>query len=129
MEKRDVEPFLRDLMKKNEELRTMKIILLGNGRIGKITLVRAFKNILNTASSEVRSSAILILQFEINKYNWSTTGSYYKHSGNLDNVNLARRDVTLFDFAGQMEYTATHQFFLSSLVCIVIKLIFSMCVI
>lgn len=41
----------------------------------------------------------------------------------LDTFNVAGGEVTLFDFAGQLEYTATHQFFLSSQVCIFMLLI------
>lgn len=53
IEKDDIGPFLLDLMKKSEEWRALKIVVLGNGRIGKTTLIKAVKGILNLSSSEV----------------------------------------------------------------------------
>jgi GTPase SAR1 family protein len=32
----------------------------------------------------------------------------------IERINLGGGDVTIWDFAGQIEYTATHQFFLST---------------
>lgn len=46
MKKEDIPQFLADLQKSSEELRAMKLMVLGDGRIGKTTLLNAMKRIL-----------------------------------------------------------------------------------
>lgn len=73
----------------NQEWRAMKMIVFGSERIGKTTFVTALKE-----------STIV-----------STVGIDCKK------MKISRGQVTVMDFAGQMEYTVTHQFFLSNEVC------------
>lgn len=47
IEQKHIESFLVDLMKKGEEWRSLKLVVLGNGQIGKTTLIRAIKQLLN----------------------------------------------------------------------------------
>lgn len=54
----DIESVFQELIKSSEEWRALKLVVLGNGRIGKITLIRAIKQQLNNNINEVR---VLIL--------------------------------------------------------------------
>jgi hypothetical protein len=51
--KEDMESFLKELMASSEPLRSMKLVVLGNGQIGKTTLLHAMKNILSPNSKQV----------------------------------------------------------------------------
>lgn len=42
----EVEPFLRDVMTRSEPWNSLKLIILGHGRIGKTTLLHSIKDIL-----------------------------------------------------------------------------------
>ena len=44
-----------------------------------------------------------------------------------ETINLGGGQVSVWDFAGQIEYTATHQFFLSVEVIFSIQCLFSLC--
>ncbi len=50
----DITKFMKELMKNSSEWKTMKIVILGHGRIGKTTLLRALKSQL-AQHSTVRS--------------------------------------------------------------------------
>ena len=47
LNKFDIKPFLKDLMKNSEPWRAMKLVVLGNGRIGKTTMLHSLKKLVN----------------------------------------------------------------------------------
>eukprot|EP00026_Physarum_polycephalum_P001439 Phypoly_transcript_01440.p1 GENE.Phypoly_transcript_01440~~Phypoly_transcript_01440.p1 ORF type:complete len:1130 (-),score=207.03 Phypoly_transcript_01440:9-3374(-) len=92
---RDVRAFVTELMKSSEELRAMKLVVLGNGRIGKTTLLHAMQKILDPNFQQKPEDIE------------STVGI------DCGSFNLANGHISVWDFAGQLEYTATHAFFLT----------------
>lgn len=54
----DIKEFLSQLMKSGEEFRAMKLVVLGNGRIGKTTLLHTIKKILDESFDKVRIETI-----------------------------------------------------------------------
>jgi hypothetical protein len=62
MKKEDIQEFIKDLMKSSNELRAMKLVVLGDGRIGKTTLLNSMKLILDPDSHKV-SSLIFMTSF------------------------------------------------------------------
>jgi hypothetical protein len=63
MKEEDIQEFMEDLMKSSDELRAMKLVVLGDGRIGKTTLLNSMKLILDPDSHKVLS--LLILDFHV----------------------------------------------------------------
>src|SRR5271163_3222238 len=53
----DIRAFVRELMESSEELRAMKLVVLGHGRIGKTTLLQAMKHILHSSILQVTLSS------------------------------------------------------------------------
>lgn len=53
-EEKDIRQFVSALMSNSEEFRAMKLVVLGNGKIGKTTLLRALKEVINPDSNQVR---------------------------------------------------------------------------
>jgi hypothetical protein len=51
----DIRAFLKELMEGSKDLRTMKLIVLGDGRIGKTTLLNAMKSVLDPKHHQVAS--------------------------------------------------------------------------
>ena len=50
-----IQPFLEDLMTKSEPWRAMKLVVLGNGQIGKTTMLHSLKQLVQTSEgSKVR---------------------------------------------------------------------------
>jgi hypothetical protein len=49
----DIQAFLKELMSGSKDLRTMKLIVLGDGRIGKTTLLNAMKAVLEPDHHQV----------------------------------------------------------------------------
>lgn len=49
----EMRQFLYALMKNSEPLRSMKLVVLGHGRIGKTTLLNAMRNILDANNHKV----------------------------------------------------------------------------
>lgn len=45
--------FLTELMQSSDELRAMKLVVLGNGRIGKTTLINAMKTAIDPDFNKV----------------------------------------------------------------------------
>lgn len=48
---KDIRPFLEDLVQNSKPFRTMKIVVLGHGKIGKTTLLRAIYRILKSRAT------------------------------------------------------------------------------
>ena len=53
MDPDDMSKFIEELMKNSEELRAMKLVVLGDGRIGKTTLLNAMRSILDPGAHKV----------------------------------------------------------------------------
>ena len=104
---KEIEHFVKELKLSSEPWKTIKLVVLGHGRIGKTTLLSALENILNPTSPQHQQPEIV-----------STVGIDCKP------LNLAGGEVMVWDFAGQLEYAATHQFFLSTeVICFFLFLI------
>ncbi len=116
MTKDEMRQYIRQLVEGSEQWKAIKMVVLGNGKVGKTTLLRAFDTILHPEHGQnVRFSFFLFLFLANNKQQdepiQSTIGA------DCHTLELAGGEVTVWDFAGQQEYTATHQFFLSNKVC------------
>jgi GTPase SAR1 family protein len=110
-----------------EERSIVKLVVLGKGGIGKSTLVNFFKH-CNKALATV--FILLLIQFSFltlylkqvfNKYTGSNPSNFMTQSTiGIDNCSLEMSNgtISVWDFAGQLEYTVTHQYFLSSEVSI-----------
>jgi len=96
---KEMEDHLRAQIEKEERWRHMKVIVLGNGRIGKTTFVHFLNNLVSPQTVKIKKEG------EILK---STIGIEYAV------MNMADTPVSVWDFAGQLEYTVTHQYFLSN---------------
>jgi GTPase SAR1 family protein len=83
-------------MKNSTSWHSMKLVVLGNGRIGKTTLLHTMLQLLKPTELQ------LVKPCKIK----STIGI------DCSQISLAGGEVSIWDFGGQMEYTATHQFFL-----------------
>lgn len=105
-----INSFIRQLLANSSEWRVLKLVTLGHGRIGKTTLLNKLRLILNPNDRvEVRKnfyySMLIVLQnLEDTK---STIGI------DCNTISLAGGEISVWDFAGQLEYISTHQFFLS----------------
>jgi energy-coupling factor transporter ATP-binding protein EcfA2 len=93
----DIEHVVKELKLSSEPWNAIKLVVLGHGRIGKTTLLSSLEDILKPNSNNNHK------QHEIS----STVGIDCK------SLDIAGGEVVVWDFAGQMEYAATHQFFLS----------------
>ena len=86
-------------------LRRVKVLFLGNGRSGKTSLLRALaKQPLSPGEAGPSSTvgvSVNTLQQQLKP------GFFEKHVEHLP-------DITYWDFAGQLEYSAAHDFFLSA---------------
>ena len=86
-------------------LRRVKVLFLGNGRSGKTSLLRALaKKPLRPGDTGPLST----LGVSVN-----TLGKEMK-PGFLEKLFEQLPDITYWDFAGQLEYSAAHDFFLSA---------------
>jgi GTPase SAR1 family protein len=98
----------------------MKLVTLGHGRVGKTTLLNKLRSILNPAEIvEVISFLICFLFFYdiLNLLiNFTKDLNTTKSTIGVDRktFSLAEGEVSVWDFAGQLEYTNTHQLFLST---------------
>jgi hypothetical protein len=53
MKPKNFQHFLKELRENSKELRAMKLVVLGDGRIGKTTLLNAMKSILDMTEPKV----------------------------------------------------------------------------
>ena len=53
MSTKNIRHFLRDLMKSSESWRAMKLVVLGNGQIGKTTMLHTLKQLIQTLHDPV----------------------------------------------------------------------------
>jgi hypothetical protein len=124
----DIKPFLIELMKNSTPWHSMKLVVLGNGRIGKTTLLDTMLQLLKSSKINVnkvcdRNSKKIKLCYNINcqaVLTYLIIQQEIKSTIGIDcsQISLAGGEVSIWDFGGQMEYTATHQFFLSSEACL-----------
>ncbi len=127
-EQSDVATYMDEFSKGSEERAKVKLIVLGNGQIGKTTLVSCLKhynksNILVIRKDERIEELMLLLQrFAPNqkKIEANISSTIGIEESTLD---LKKGTVTVWDFAGQLEYTVTHQFFLSSKVILKLEIL------
>ena len=112
---------------KSEVSSVIKLVVLGNGQIGKSTLVHSLKH---CCKQILEANNIILIFFLMSlltcvlfeqrlfytfssdhpsKFVTSSTIGIDYHSIKLD-----KGEVIIWDFAGQLEYTVTHQYFLSS---------------
>lgn len=71
-----IETFLIELMKNSRPWRTMKLIILGHGHIGKTTLLAAFKNLMDPS---FHYEVCTLRRGKVCSY-FVLDGRYYKHS-------------------------------------------------
>lgn len=125
VEENAIRNFLWRLLDGNEERRTMKMVILGHGQIGKSTLVNYLKYCATSSSASWFTVCFCVCSKPILAIFQKTTHKLTKHHPskfkpkstvginhvvlNIDNS----IEVNIEDFAGQLEYTVTHQFFLS----------------
>jgi GTPase SAR1 family protein len=95
MEVSNIPSFLSDLMNNSKQLRAMKLVVLGDGGIGKTTLLNSMKSILDP--DNYKQAAVV-----------STVGI------ECGTLYLAKGEISVWDFAGQTEFTATHSMFLTA---------------
>jgi polynucleotide 5'-kinase involved in rRNA processing len=50
IDKKDIRGFIEDLVKNSEEWRAMKLVVLGNGQIGKTTMLKVLKEIVTEST-------------------------------------------------------------------------------
>ncbi len=112
--------FVQQLIASGEQWKSMKMVVLGNGRIGKTTLLNAFDEILHPDTSlKVWCPFFLLFLFRIPALITLKEAIITSTIGvDCSTINPAGGEVTVWDFAGQQEYTVTHQFFLSLEVCL-----------
>ncbi len=53
MPKAEIKKYIQELMRDAEEWRAIKMVVVGNGRIGKTTLLHSVNDILNSSSISV----------------------------------------------------------------------------
>ncbi len=114
MSRDEMKKYVEVLMRDSKPWKSMKLIVLGNGRIGKTTLLKSFNQILHP-NEKVISTALLFSFPHTNQQDDSIESTV---GVDCHTLNIADGEVTVWDFAGQQEYTVTHQFFLSTEVCI-----------
>ncbi len=118
MSKDEMRTFISQLIQEGEQWKSMKMVVLGNGRIGKTTLLRAFDKLLDPSSIHVCSLSIIsFLFFNFHIYCDKQTTIQSTIGVDCNTLDLGGGQITVWDFAGQQEYTVTHQFFLSMEVC------------
>lgn len=95
----------------------MKMIVLGNERIGKTTFVTALREFDGDPTKVYFASfdSFLWINVILQTFDHSTIVSTV--GIDCQKMKISRGMVTVMDFAGQMEYSVTHQFFLSKEVC------------
>lgn len=104
----------------------MKLVVLGKGRIGKSTLVNFLKH-CNTPTMKVGTITdthmINLSQRFYNKFMDDPSKFVPTSTIGIDRttIKMSTGVITVWDFAGQLEYTVTHQYFLSSEVWITCK--------
>ncbi len=64
MKKDDIRKYIQQLISEGEEWKAIKMVVLGNGRIGKTTLLRAFDDILRPDQSTKVHYFFLLFFFE-----------------------------------------------------------------
>ena len=114
----------KNLSEGYEEQSSIKLIVLGHGRIGKSTLVHFFQHLNNTAVKVKYYYQFILSYFThyqqrfLKKFTSKAHPSEFAGTSTIgiDHHTLATSQgmITIFDFAGQLEYTVTHQYFLSS---------------
>jgi len=90
-----IDNYFKDYRDGREPWREMKVMVLGNGRIGKTTLVETIQ--CTGTPNNLNKDAIV-----------STVGVHIQ-KGNFSSAD----HISIWDFAGQLEYSVTHQFLLS----------------
>ncbi len=63
MSEKEMRTFISQLIQEGEQWKSMKMVVLGNGRIGKTTLLRTFDKLLDPSSIHVCSLSIFFLFF------------------------------------------------------------------
>jgi Ras of Complex, Roc, domain of DAPkinase len=115
----DIRSFVKELMSKSSPWRALKLITLGHGRIGKTTLLNKFQCMLDPKKQiEVCHKTLTILRILLFTSN-KLVGTKSTIGIDCNTISLSQGEVTIWDFAGQLEYTSTHQFFLSIEVCFI----------
>jgi GTPase SAR1 family protein len=94
--------FMNDAARDAKPWRRLKVVFLGNGRSGKTSLLRALARL--QFDSEERSTRGVTVDSFADKLK---PNLFDKLAG----VDL---DLSFWDFAGQLEYSASHDFFMSS---------------
>jgi hypothetical protein len=113
--KYEIQKYLRELMKSSEEWHAMKLVVLGHGRIGKTTMLTKLHSILTPNENiTVFSLSLLPLSLYLSLSTLQNLQDIKSTVGiECKTISIAKRDVMVRDFAGQLEYITTHQFFLS----------------
>jgi GTPase SAR1 family protein len=88
-----------------EPLKRVKVIFLGNGRGGKTSLLRALANQPLQPGDAGPDSTVGVSVDTLHQQ--LKPGFFKKHVEGLP-------DISYWDFAGQLEYSAAHDFFLSA---------------
>lgn len=63
MSEEEMRAFISQLIEEGEQWKSMKMVVLGNGRIGKTTLLRTFDQLLDPSLIQVCDLVILLLYF------------------------------------------------------------------
>lgn len=110
---KEIEPFLKEMVKESSDWRKLKLVVLGNGRIGKTTTIDAITKLIHKTDSQVSGvfNNINIAVYFLNNIQIEITSTV---GIDCTKIKLAGGEISVWDFGGQLEYTATHQFFLSS---------------
>lgn len=128
-EKQQIRNFLQEMGNSVEEWRSLKLVVLGHGQIGKTTFLVALKRLLHPSllqrsfnkvrmhfKEKVSHQKINLFFFSFDiivlpkrfRTVLSTVGV------DIEILQMADGEVTVYDFAGQLEYATTHQFFISN---------------
>jgi GTPase SAR1 family protein len=94
-------------------LKRVKVVLLGNGRSGKTSLLGSLKKLELDADCPSTKGVQVCPQDESDNLQSQRKLKSFAQFVGAGISNLAP-EVTYWDFAGQLEYSATHDFFMSS---------------
>jgi len=100
---KDIKNFFDDVRRGSVVWRRLKVVFLGNGRSGKTSLLRALAKLpFNGDEQSTRG-------VEVDSFAKNLQPNVFDKV--LDDVDL---DLSFWDFAGQLEYSASHDFFMSN---------------
>ena len=95
--------FLRNVHKNSDVWRRLKVVFLGNGRSGKTSMLRMLaKKPLQHDQQSTRGVTVNAFANDL-KPGW---GTKWRHGLDLE--------LSFWDFAGQLEYSAAHEYFMST---------------